>query len=140
MDYHNADCLNASVGPNEHSDVSDPPITIPFPPTEENIPKLKNWLLEHFKESVFTKSTPFRSMKCKPVHIHLKPDAVPHARHVPVPVPIHWKEQVKADLLRDVENDIIEEVPIGEPVVWCSQMVVAAKKDGRPRGQLIYRN
>ena len=28
---------------------------------------------------------------------------------------------------------MIEEVPIGKSVVWCSQMVVTAKKHGRPR-------
>ena len=67
-------------------------------------------------------------MNCKPAHIHLKQDAVPFAAHVPIPVPIHWKEQVKANLDKDVKDGVIEAVPVGEPVVWCSPMFVTAKK------------
>ena len=37
------------------------------------------------------------------------------------------------NLDKDVENGIIEPVPVGEPVIWCSPMVVTPKKDGRPR-------
>ena len=94
--------------------------------------KLKKHLVEQFK-SVFYRSTPFREMTCKPAHIHLKQEATPFATHVPIPTPIHWKEQVKANLDRDVEDGIIEKVPVGEPVLWCSPMVVTAKKDGSPR-------
>ena len=39
-------------------------------------------------------------MNRKPVQIHLKPDAVPQAVHVPIPIPIYWKDQVKADIER----------------------------------------
>ena len=106
--------------------------SLPTAATPKNIPKLKEYLIESFP-TVFVKSTPFRAMNCKPVHIHLKPDAKPHARHVPIPIPMHWRDQVKADLDKDVENGVIEPVPVGEPVTWCSPMVVAAKKDGTPR-------
>ena len=133
MNHPQVSCLNAANISNGDTESLDRPISMPYPPTEENIPKLKAFLLDKFRDSVFSKSTPFRSMKCKPAHIHLKSDAVPYATHVPIPVPIHWKEQVRADLLRDVENGVIEEVPVGDPVVWCSQMIVTAKKDGRPR-------
>ena len=40
---------------------------------------------------------------------------------------------MKADLDRDVRLGIIEPVPPGTPTVWCSKMVVVAKKDGSPR-------
>ena len=56
-------------------------------------------------------------MKCKDVHIHLKPDAKPYATHVPISVPIHWRDEVKADLDRDAKNGVIDEVPVGEPLV-----------------------
>ena len=49
------------------------------------------------------------------------------------PVPIHWHDEVKADLDRDVRLGVIEPVPIGEPVTWCHRMVVCAKKNGKPR-------
>ena len=106
--------------------------SLPYPPREENIEKLKDHLIQSFP-GVFTKSTPFPSMNCKPVHIHLKENAVPTAVHVPIPIPLHWKQEIKADLDRDVKNGIIEPVPIGEPVTWCSPMVVIPKKNGKPR-------
>ncbi|CAG2221850.1 unnamed protein product [Mytilus edulis] len=50
-----------------------------------------------------------------------------------VPVPIHWKEEVKAGLDQDVRLGVLEPVPVGEPVTWCHRMVVCAKKNGKPR-------
>ena len=67
------------------------------------------------------------------MHIHVSPDARPQAVHTPAPIPHHWKEQVKADLDRDVAMGIIEPVPVGSPTTWCSRMVVVAKKNGQPR-------
>ena len=109
------------------------PDTIPFSPIESNIPKLKSYLLEKFADSVFNRATPFRSMNSPPAHIHLKNDAKPVAIHNPFSVPIHWREEIKKKLDKDVEDGIIEKVPIGDPVTWCSPMVVATKADGSPR-------
>ena len=66
-------------------------------------------------------------------HIHLKPGAIPYAVHSPIPVPHHEKETIKAQLDSYVARGIIRRVPIGTPVVWCAQMVVTHRKDGRPR-------
>ena len=109
------------------------PKQLPFPATEANVPKLKQYILEKFETSAFNKSSPFPAMNTPPAHIHLKPEAIPVAHHVPIPIPIHWKEQVRSSLQKDVENGIIEPVPIGEPVTWSSRMVIIQKKDGRPR-------
>jgi hypothetical protein len=54
------------------------------------------------------------------------PDAEPVAHHTPVPVPIHWKEEVKAGLDQDVRLGVLKPVPVGEPVTWCHRMVVSA--------------
>ena len=72
-------------------------------------------------------------MNTPPAHIHLKPDAVPHTRHSPIPIPHHWKVIIKASLDRDVEREIIKPVPVSTPVTWCSPMVVVVKKDGTRR-------
>ena len=72
-------------------------------------------------------------MNTPPAHIHLKNDAVPHAQHIPIPIPHHWKQEVKASLDADVAKGIISKVPIGTPSTWCSQMIVVQKKDGSPR-------
>ena len=86
---------------------------MPFRPTKENIPKLKDFLIKSFPK-VFNKSTPFREMTCKPAKIHLKEGAKPTAVHTPIPVPVHWRDEIKQSLDEDVRNGIIEPVPVGE--------------------------
>ena len=60
----------------------------------------------------------------------IDPEATPFAYHSPIPVPLHWRADVKACLDRDVLLGVIAPVPVGEPV---HRMVVCATKDGRPR-------
>ena len=112
-----------------------PPSSIPFEPVEENVPKLEAWLLEYYSSSGFNvcPHQPLQKMEGKPLGINFKEGAEPKAIHTPVPVPYHWKNQVKADIDRDVRLGIIEPVPVGTPVTWLSRMVVAPKKDGSPR-------
>ena len=109
------------------------PATLPFEPTEENVPKLKQYLLDQFSQTTFNRDGPFPSMDTKPAHIHLKADATPHARHNPIPVPFHLKETIKKSLDDDVKRGIITPVPIGTPVEWCTTMVTATKKNGSIR-------
>ncbi len=110
------------------------PSEIPFPPTEENVVKLENFLKESFSSSTFSQQAPFPSMSNSiPAKIHLKEGAVPHFKGVPIPVPLHWRETIKKQLDDDVERGVIEPVPVGEAVSWCSQMVIIPKPDGRPR-------
>ena len=60
-------------------------------------------------------------------------NATPVAHHTPVPVPLHWQDEVKSGLDQDVHLGVIETVPRGEPVTWCRSMVVCAKKNWTPR-------
>ena len=50
-----------------------------------------------------------------------------------VPVPLHWGEQVKADLERDVRIGVLEKVPDITPVTWYSRIVITSKANGDPR-------
>ena len=109
------------------------PQEIPFQPTDENIPKLKQYLLDQFAQTTFNKEGPFPSMNTKPALIHLQDGAIPHARHNPIPVLFHLKETVKKSLDDDVSRGIIAPVPIGTPVEWCTTMVTATKKNGNIR-------
>jgi hypothetical protein len=68
-----------------------------------------------------------------PLELHIDPNANPVATHKPRPIPIHWMRDVKAQLDEDVRLGVLEPVPVGEPTVWCSPMVVCPKKDGTPR-------
>lgn len=72
-------------------------------------------------------------MKTPPAHIHLQPDVKPYVRHNPIPIPYHWKKEVKASLDEDVCRGIIAPVPIGTPVEWCTTMVITEKKNGKLR-------
>ena len=46
----------------------------------------------------------------------------PVTHHTPVPVPLHWQEDMKAGLVHDVSLGILEPAPVGEPVTWCHRM------------------
>ena len=70
-------------------------------------------------------------MGTPPACIQMKPDATPHAHHVPKQIPFHWKKQEKDDLTSDIKTGIIQQVPVGSPVTWCSKMVVNPKKNGK---------
>ena len=113
----------------------DRPEQIPFKPTDENVPKLKKWLLDAFASSAFNQCPhqELPQMTGEPIRLHLKDDAVPYAAHTPIPVPHHWKSQVKKDLERDERLGIIEKVPQGATTKWCARMVVTPKKSGEPR-------
>ena len=110
-----------------------PPSHLPFPATPENVPKLEAYIREQFATTAFDNSAPFPSLSGPPAHIHLQPNAIPYARHTPIPVPHHWKAKVKESLDRYVQRGIIAPVPIGTPVTSCSPMVVVSKEDGSPR-------
>ena len=66
------------------------------------------------------------------IQIHIEKGVHPKACHTPTHIPIHWQEQVHADLLRDEALGVIERVPYGEPVDWCHRMVISRKHDGSP--------
>ena len=72
-------------------------------------------------------------MEAPPMRLMVDHSAQPVAHHKAIPVPLHWCDDVKAGLDSDVQLGVLEPVPIGEPVTWCHQMVVCAKKDGSPR-------
>ena len=68
----------------------------------------------------------------------MDPNAVPVAHHTPVPVLIHWQEEVKAGINRDIRLGVIEPVPIAESITWCHRMVICSKEDESPRGKVDF--
>ncbi|CAG2222072.1 unnamed protein product [Mytilus edulis] len=91
--------------------------------------------MDYYKSSTFNTCDhqPLPLMDGPPMRLMVDPEAEPVAHHTPVPVPIHWKEEVKAGFDQDVRLGVLEPVPVGEPVTWCHRMVVCAKKNGKPR-------
>lgn len=116
------------------------PEKIPFPPTLDNIPKLKKFIVDSFKSSTFDNTDPFPSLPPPHFKIFLKPDAIPYAQHTPIPVPHHLKVAVKQQLDDDVKRGIIMPVPLNSPVIWCAPMVVTTKADGGPRRTIDYQH
>ena len=116
------------------------PTEIPFEPIEENVGRLKQYLLDAFEGSTFNTEGKFPKLHGPDGHIHLQSNAVPKARHNPIPVPFQLKEATKASLFHDVGLGIIDLVPVGTPTWWCSTMVVTAKKDGSPRRTIDYQH
>ena len=112
-----------------------PPKSLPFPATESNRHKFQEYLLEYYSSSTFNvcDHQPLPLMNGPPMQIMVDPEAPPVASHTPIPVPLHWQDEVKAGLDQDVRLGVIEPVPVGEPVTWCHRMVVCAKKNGSPR-------
>ena len=108
------------------------PTSLPFPGTEEN---RQRFLLDHYAASSFNvcEHQPLPMMSGPPLSLTINPNATPKPCHTPITVPIHWQDEVKAGLDRDVRLGVLEEVPLGTPVTWCHCMVICTKKDGSLR-------
>ena len=115
------------------------PNTIPFVPCIRNIPKLMQYLVDHFANSAFNQNPPFPKLTTPRAHIHLSPDHVPpKPAYWPAIVAEHWFDEVKRLLDQYVKLGIITKVPFNEPTTYCARMVVVAKKDGSPRITVDY--
>ena len=111
------------------------PSAIPFPPVKENVLKLEGWIKQFFAASAFN-TCPHQKLPAMTgalMNVTLRKDAVPHAVHTPIPIPLHWEEAVLKELKKDLALGIIEPVPSTTPTTWCSRAVILPKKDGTPR-------
>ena len=92
------------------------PTNLPYPTTEEFRADLQQYLLDRYKSSTFNtcehQSLPL--MAGPPMQLMVDSNAKPVAHHTPVPVPLHWQEEVKAGLDQDVSLGVIEPVPVGD--------------------------
>ena len=111
------------------------PTALPFPATDANQAALQNWILDRYRSSTFNtcECQTLPPMEGPPLELHVDPEAKPIAVHKPIPVPLHWQQEVKASMDKDVKLGVLEAVPVGEPVTWCHWMVTAPKKNGKPR-------
>ena len=73
---------------------------LPFSALEENVPKMKAWLLRHFASSTFNQC-PHQVLPVMTgplLEVHLNPNATPRYVSTPSMVPLHWQEKVKTDM------------------------------------------
>ena len=106
------------------------PKLIPFEPTEENIPKLKQFLLDAFDSTSFNAEGVFPTLDVPPMKIHLRDDAVPRSHNTPNTIPLHSQKATKKLLDSMCKRDIIEKVCIDIVRLWRSKMVTQKKKNG----------
>ena len=92
----------------KRTEVPDPPI-MPYEPREENVPKLKEFIMNYYASSTMNlcshKTLP--EVTGPPLNILVNPDAVPVAVHTTAKVPTHWMREVKEQLDRDVKMGIL---------------------------------
>ena len=113
-----------------------PPHTTPLPfPEGLSMPATESWLKRRYRASTFNTCThqTLPMMSGPPLRLMIDKDATPVAQHSPIPVAVHWQDEVKAGLDEDVRLGVLEKVPIGDRVTWCHRMVICAKKNGKPR-------
>ena len=111
------------------------PTTLPFPATEANRGRLEDHLRALYAASCFNvcEHQTLPMMSGPPLTLNIDPTATPKPCHTPIPIPIHWQDEVKAGLDRDVRLGVLEQVPLGTPDTWCHRMVICTKKNGSLR-------
>ena len=111
------------------------PAVPPFPITDSNRERLQDWLFQRFKSSTFNTCPhqPLPRMSGPPMKLLIDSNAIPVNHNKSIPIPLHFWDEVKAGIERDVCLDVIEQVPTNTPDKWCHRMVICAKKDGKPR-------
>ena len=113
------------------------PSTILYEPTEGNIEKVRVWIVEHFRSSAFNNCTHQKLPLVQgspPLRLHLDESVKSVACHKASNIPLHFVDQVKADLDRDERLRVIRKVPVNTLVdSFLSRIVVATKKSGKPR-------
>ena len=111
------------------------PTSLPFPATEANQGLLEQHLLDLYAASSFNvcEHQPLPMMTGPPLRLNINPLATPKPCHTPIAIPIHWQDEVKAGLDRDVRLGVLEQVPLGTPDTWCHRMVICTKKNGSLR-------
>ena len=88
----------------------DPPCTIPYAPMEENVPKLKKWISDHYAYSAFNmcmhQFLPLMESS-PPLRLLVGPTVVPKAVHKPAQIPVHFRDEIEAGLEKDIRLGVI---------------------------------
>ena len=120
-------CSNSGVVRPEDTPCSCPTMSLPptdrpalpCAPTVENLPHLKQWIIQRYKASAFNcceqQILPLMT-ESPPLRLHIDPQATPTAVYSPSSVPRHWTDDVKAGLDRDEQLGVIQRVPVNDPV------------------------
>ena len=102
------------------------PPALPFPATESNRQRLKEFLLSYYKYSTFNvcPHQPNTPHAWATIGVQIGPDAKQFAVYSPATVPAHWAKQVKADIQRGMQLEKVEHEMDSRVDDWCSRMVI----------------
>ena len=111
------------------------PTTLPMPATEANGAALQKHLLRIYAQRTFNTCPhqPLPRMTGPPLRLMLDEDATPVAHHTPIPVAIHWQDEVKAGLDQDVRLGVLEKITHRYAGDMVSPHGNLREKDGKPR-------
>ena len=105
---------------------------LPFAATEENIPAMKNYLLDRYKNNVFNQCIHQRipKMTGPPMRIHVDPEAEGTVITKQGKCPLHWEDKVNDKFTQDISMGVIEPFPAGKPPKWIHRAHYVRKPDG----------
>ena len=85
------------------------PTALPFPAFDANRAALQKWILDRYRSSTFNtcECQTLPLMEGPSLELHVDPEAKPIAVHKPIPVPLHWQQEVKASIDRDVKPGVL---------------------------------
>ena len=123
-------CLNRTLPPPA-------PTELPFGAEENGIDKLREWIVDRYRASAFNTCTHQKlpMVDCAPpLQLCVDPKVKPVVCHKPGNVPLHFQEEVKAGLEKDVRLGVLRKIPTNTPVdSFLHRMVIVTKKNGRAR-------
>ena len=95
------------------------PLELPFEADERNIDKLREWIVDRYRASAFNICTHQKLPmvdSAPPLKLHVDPKVKPVVCHKPGNAPLHFQEEVKAGLEKDVRLGTLRKVPTNTPV------------------------
>jgi hypothetical protein len=97
----------------------EPPDQLPVPATASNRKVLEEYIKNHFRARAFNtcKRQHWPVTAGPPMKIQTPPDVPRTYCRRPTKVPLHFREEVKADLEADVKKGVLKRVPVGEAEV-----------------------
>ena len=111
------------------------PKCLPVEKPEQNRALLANWILIYYMTSAFNicPHQPSPEMTGPKLEIVTEEGAQPVACHSPIPIPHHWKREVKTLIDNYCRLGVVEPVPPNTPTTWCSRLFATRKTNGDPR-------
>ena len=96
------------------------PTALQFPATDANRTALQNWILDRYRSSTFNtcECQTLPLMVDGPWELQVDDEAKLIAVHKLIPVPLHWQQEVKESIDREVKLGDLKVVPVSAAIEW----------------------